>query len=86
MKRVLAYGDKYLQKSNWKDMGVIKYCVFSFGLLAGTFVPQQSKKCARVIALIGFVVTTILIMKKFFSVVTEKSESTESGSIEQHET
>lgn len=74
MKRMLEYADKYLQKSNWKDIGIIKYCLFSFGLLAGTYIPQKNKKCVRIIAIISFIITTILIMVKFFSVIMEKSE------------
>ena len=74
MKRMLEYADKYLQKSNWKDIGIIKYCLFSFGLLAGTYITKKNKECARIIAAIGFIVSTILIMVKFFSVITEKSE------------
>ena len=74
MKQMLEYADKYLQKSNWKDIGIIKYCLFSFGLLAGTYIPQKNKECARIIAIIGFIVTTILILVKFFSVITEKNE------------
>ena len=74
MKRILKYADKYLQKSNWKDIGIIKYCLFSFGLLTGTYIPQKNKECARIIAIVGFIVTAILIMVKFFSVITEKNE------------
>ena len=74
MKQLLDYGDLYLQKSNWKDIGIIKYCLFSFGLLAGTYIPQEDKEFARIISGIGFIVSTILIMVKFFSVITEKSE------------
>lgn len=74
MKRMLEYADKYLQKSNWKDIGIIKYCLFSFGLLTGTYIPQKNKECVRIIAIIGFIVTTTLIMTKFFSVIMEKSE------------
>ena len=74
MKRLLTYGDKYLQKSHWRDIGVIKFCLFCFGLLVGTFVPQNCKKFVRIIALIGFVGALILIMRKFFSVIMEKDE------------
>ncbi len=74
MKCLLAYADKYLQKSDWRDIGVIKFCLFFFGLFAGTFVPQKYIKCGRNVALIGFVGTAILIMRKFFSVIMEKDE------------
>ena len=74
MKQLLDYGDQYLQKSTWKDIGIIKFCLFSFGLLAGTYIPQKDKERARIIADISFIVSTMLIMVKFFSVIMEKSE------------
>ena len=44
MKRLLNYADQYLQKCVWKDMAVIKCCVFSVGILAGTYIPKKNKE------------------------------------------
>lgn len=74
MKRLLGYADQYLQKSDWRDIGIIKYCLFSIGILVGTYIPENKKECARITALIGFVVTSVFIMAKFFEVITDKSE------------
>lgn len=74
MKRLLSYGDRYLRRCNWKDIGVIKACVFSVGVFAGTFIPKKKTECARMIAWIGFVSTAVPIMTKFFEVAADKSE------------
>ena len=41
MKNLFAYADKYLQKSNWKDMALLKFCLFSTGILVGMQVPDK---------------------------------------------
>lgn len=74
MRRLLDYADWYLQKSDWKDIAMIKFCLFSMGILSGTYISKEKKVCARIIALIVFAVTYITIMAKFFTVITDKSE------------
>lgn len=74
MKRLFDYADRYLQKSDWKDLAVIKFCLFSMGLLVGTYIPQKKKDCARIIALIVFVVTYVPLMAKLFKIIADKNE------------
>ena len=74
MKRLFYYADRYLQKSDWRALTMIKFCLFSMGLLAGTYIPKKKIDRARITALIGFVVTYIPLMLKFFKVVTDKNE------------
>ena len=74
MKRLLSYADQYLQKCVWKDMALIKCCVFSVGTLAGTYIPKKNNGLARIAALFVFAVTLIPILIKFFAVITDKSE------------
>lgn len=74
MKRLLSYADQYLQRSDWTDLGMIKCCLFSMGILAGTYIPEKKKECARIISLIVFVVTYVIVMAKFFDVIMDKSE------------
>ena len=74
MKRLFDYADWYLQKSDWKDLAVIKFCLFSMGLLAGTCIPQKKKDCARIIASIVFVVTYVPLMTKLFKIIVDKNE------------
>lgn len=74
MKRLFDYADRYLQKSDWKDLAVIKFCLFSMGMLAGTYIPQKKKDFARIIALIVFAGTYIPLMVKLCKISADKNE------------
>ena len=74
MKKLLWRADKYLQKSDWKDMAMLKFCLFSIGLLAGMQIPPKNKKKAGILAVFVFLITYIPLMKKFVEVVTETDE------------
>lgn len=74
MKKLFDYADEYLQRSDWKDLSMIKFCLFSMGILIGTHIPEKKKKSAGIIAAIVFIITYILLMAKFFAVIKEKSE------------
>ena len=74
MKRLFDYADRYLQESDWKTIALLKFCLFSMGLLVGTYISQKKKDCARIIALIVFVVTYVPLMAKFFKVIADKNE------------
>lgn len=74
MKRLFDYADRYLQESDWKTIALLKFCLFSMGLLVGTYIPQKKKECARIIASIIFVVTYVPLMAKFFKIIANKNE------------
>ena len=60
MKNLFAIADEYLRQSDWRDLALIKFCLFSMGVLAG------------VLAAATFVVTYLPLMAKFFGVVQAK--------------
>ena len=72
VKNLFAYADKYLQKSNWKDMALLKFCLFSTGILVGMQVPDKEKKRTAILAALVFTVTYIPLMTKFIRVVMEE--------------
>ena len=41
MKNLFAYADKYLQKSDWKDIALLKFCLFSMGVLMGILIGRR---------------------------------------------
>ena len=47
MKALLRIGDNYAKKSSWRDFAVVKFCLFSMGLIAGMSVPDKEKKPVR---------------------------------------
>ena len=74
MKKLFCYADRYIKKSDWKDLAMLKFCLFSMGILAGMRIPGKNKKQAGWIAAAVFVATYIPLMAKFFSVIMEKEE------------
>lgn len=73
MKFLFSYADEYLHRCTWKDMALLKFCLFSMGLLAGMQVLKKDKKRVRMAASIVFVLTYIPLMMKFLEVVMDKS-------------
>ena len=72
VKKLFGYADRYLEKSDWKDLAMIKFCLFSMGVLAGMRIPEKKRITAGWIAAAVFAATYIPLMAKFFSVVREK--------------
>lgn len=73
MKILFSYADEYLHRCTWKDMALLKFCLFSMGLLAGMQVVKKDKKRVRMAVSIVFVLTYIPLMMKFLEVVMDKS-------------
>ena len=74
MKKLFCYADRYIKKCDWKDLVMLKFCLFSLGGLAGMQIPGKNKRQAGWIAAAVFAATYIPLMAKFFSVVLEKEE------------
>lgn len=72
MKCLFSYADKYLQRSSWKDLALIKFCLFAMGIMAGIRIPKKNKRAAGWIAYFVFLVTYIPLMSKFLEIVAEK--------------
>ena len=60
--------DRYLRASDWKDIALIKLCLFAIGLLAGMQVRDSDKKAVRAGAAVLFAVTYIPLMSKYIGV------------------
>lgn len=74
MKCLFCCADKYLQKSTWKDLALLKICLFSVGILIGMQVPEKNKKQVGILALFVFLVTYLPLMTKFVRIVWKKDE------------
>ena len=72
MKRLLNCANLYLKKSSWKDLAAIKLCVFSVGVLVGTYISGEVRGYARIIAIICFIITSIPILIKLFGIIKGK--------------
>lgn len=74
MKKLFCYADRYMAKSDWRDLAMVKFCLFAMGVLVGMRIPEKNKKRAGWIAVAVFAATYIPLMAKFISVVTEGEE------------
>ena len=75
MKKLFCYAEKYIAKSDWKDLAMLKFCLFAMGVLAGMQISEKNRKQVGWIAVAVFVATYIPLMAKFFSVIKEKEET-----------
>lgn len=69
MKKLLNIADRYLEKSDWRTISILKICLFSMGVLVGMDVCEKGKKPARIAAGSIFLATYIPLVAKLVCVV-----------------
>ena len=74
MKKLLDYADRYIENTTWKDVAMLKFCLFSLGILAGMQIPKKDKKEAGILALAVFVLTYIPLMKKLVDMIRREEK------------
>ena len=74
MKRLFASADAFLRESDWRDLALVKFCLFSIGLLAGLQVTERCKQSVRIAALAVFLLTYIPLMTKFLRILIGKRQ------------
>lgn len=72
MKKILDFGDRYAKESTWKDFALVKFCLFSMGLAAGTAIPEKHKRKAVGAAACVFAATYVPLMTKVFRLAFKK--------------
>lgn len=77
MKFLFGSADAYLRQSDWRDLALIKFCLFSMGLIAGILLPRKAKKPAIITAAAVFAATYIPLMVKYGKIVMGMLESRE---------
>lgn len=73
MTKLFDKANEYLRSCDWKDMALLKFCLFSMGVLTGTHIACKNKKTANIIASIVFIVTYIPQMMKFIPILLNKN-------------
>ena len=71
-RKLLDFGNDYARKSTWKDFALVKLCLFSMGLAAGTAVPKKHRKKAIAASGAVFALTYIPLMYKVFRIAFRK--------------
>ena len=72
IKALLELGNRYAEKSSWKDFALTKFCLFSMGLIAGTKVPEKHKKSAICASSAVFAATYIPLMGILIRIAMKK--------------
>jgi len=57
--------DKYLKQFDWKDLALVKFCLFAMGIICGMQIKDKYKKPATIGALMIFLATYIPLMADF---------------------
>lgn len=74
MKKLFDYADRYIQESSWKDIALLKFCLFAMGILAGMQMPEKNRKRVGIAAALVFAVTYIPLMSKYIRIVMGDSD------------
>ena len=72
--KLLDTADRYMKNSDWKDLALIKLCVCSAGVIAGSCIPSKSKKEVRAGAAVVFAATYAVLMTRFAKTAVAKEE------------
>ncbi len=64
MKALLSFADLYMQRSDWRDLALMKACLGAMGIFMGTFVTSGARLAVRVCTGIVFIGTYAVLMTK----------------------
>ena len=74
MKKLIELGNLYASKSDWKDFALVKFCLFSMGLLIGINAPKKHQKTVTVLSALVFAVTYVPLMSKLLRIAAEREQ------------
>lgn len=74
MRPLFDAADRYLKACTWKDMALLKFCLFGMGLLVGALLPKKQSRAAAGIGAALFTATYIPLMAKFLPFLLNREE------------
>lgn len=72
MKFLFDSADRYIARCSWKDLALIKFCLFAMGLLVGVQLPKKYRTPALAAGAAVFLVTYVPLMAKYLRVVLDR--------------
>ena len=72
MRKLIDIGNRYAEKSSWKDFALVKLCLFSLGLIAGTQIKEKHKKAFLYVSAAVFFMTYIPLMRKLIGITVSR--------------
>ncbi|MBE6988424.1 MAG: permease of phosphate ABC transporter [Clostridia bacterium] len=74
MEKLLKMANDYIKTMDWKDITLVKLCVFFAGVALGSLVSPRNKKTVFFMALVIFVASYIPCMVKLVQFYLENNE------------
>ena len=74
MRPLFDAADRYLKACTWKDMALLKFCLFGMGLLVGALLPKKQSRAAAGVGAALFTATYIPLMAKFLPFLLNREE------------
>ena len=74
MRPLFDAADRYLKACTWKDMALLKFCLFGMGLLVGALLPKKQSRAAAGLGAALFTATYIPLMAKFLPFLLNREE------------
>ncbi|NLY71053.1 MAG: permease of phosphate ABC transporter [Clostridiales bacterium] len=74
MNKLVENAKSYINHMNIMDLGLLKLCLCSLGLILGTSMPQNSKKKVAAVSSVVFAFTYAALMVKFLGVLCKKEK------------
>ncbi len=70
--KLFQVADEYCKTSDWKVLALLKFCLFSIGLMVGALLPARYRRPAIAGACAVFLATYLPLMAKFFRLWRQK--------------
>lgn len=64
--KLFDVANKYCKESDWKILAMVKFCLFSMGIIVGVLLPDRFRNVVLIIFGVVFIATYIPLMSKFF--------------------
>lgn len=72
--KLFELGNRFAQKSDWKDFALVKFCLCAMGIIIGINIPKKNKNAVQSMAIGVFLSTYVVLMKKVFSIMKEMGD------------
>lgn len=70
MKKLIRCANQYIWESDWKTIGLLKFCLLSLGICLGLAVPAQKKKIVLRAVFLTFIISYIPLIAKFIKILS----------------
>ena len=69
--KLFEVANKYCKESDWKILAMVKFCLFSMGIMVGVLLPDRFRNVVLIIFGVVFINTYIPLMSKFLKLWKE---------------